>query len=71
MMTLREKLSRFSWGLFVPMTMVLIISIVILYSAGHGSWRPFALNQLLKMILAFGAFFFAAFVNIKTWLTSA
>ena len=71
MMTFPEKLGRFSWGLFVPMCMVLTISIVVLYSAGGGNWRPFALSQLMKIILAFGVFFFAAFTNIKTWIKSA
>ena len=71
MMGLSEKLGRFSWGLFVPMCMVLAISIVVLYSAGGGNWRPFALSQLMKIILGFGVFFFAAFTNIKTWVKSA
>ena len=71
MMTFTEKLSRFSWNLFVPMCMVLTISIVVLYSAGGGNWRPYALSQLMKIFLAFGVFFFAAFINIKTWIKSA
>lgn len=71
MMTLPEKLGRFSWGLFVPMCMVLAISIVVLYSAGGGNWRPFALSQLIKIILGFAVFFVAAFTNIKTWIKSA
>ena len=71
MMTFPEKLSRFSWGLFVPMCMVLTISIVVLYSAGGGNWRPFALSQLMKIILGFTVFFVAAFTNIKTWVKSA
>lgn len=71
MMTIPEKLSRFSWGLFVPMCMVLAISIVVLYSAGGGNWKPFALSQLMKIVLGFGVFFYAAFTNIKTWVKSA
>ncbi len=71
MMNFSEKLSRFSWGMFVPMCMVLAISILILYSAGGGNWRPFALSQLMKIMLGFGVFFFAAFTNIKTWIKSA
>ena len=71
MMTFHEKLSRFSWGLFVPMCMVLAISIVVLYSAGGGNWKPFALSQLMKIVLGFGVFFYAAFTNIKTWVKSA
>ncbi len=71
MMSFSEKLSRFSWGLFIPMCIVLAISIVVLYSAGHGAWRPFALSQLAKITLGFAVFFFAAFTNIKTWIKSA
>lgn len=71
MMSFSEKLSRFSWGLFVPMCIVLAISIVVLYSAAGGAWRPFALSQLLKIIFGFAVFFFVAFTNIKTWIKSA
>ena len=71
MMGFSEKLARFSWGLFVPMCIVLAISIVVLYSAGGGAWRPFALSQLSKIILGFIVFFIAAFSNIKTWIRSA
>ena len=71
MMGVSEKLSRFSWAMFVPMCIVLALSIVVLYSAGGGAWRPFAFSQLVKIILGFGVFFFAAFTNIKTWIKSA
>ncbi len=71
MMNFSEKLGRFSWAMFVPMCIVLTISIVVLYSAGAGNWHPFALSQLMKIILGFGVFFFAAFTNIKTWIKSA
>ncbi len=71
MMRFSEKLGRFSWGMFVPMCMVLAISIVVLYSAGGGNWRPFALSQLMKIVLGFIVFFTAAFMNIKTWIKSA
>ncbi len=71
MMRFSEKLARFSWGLFVPMCLVLTISIVVLYSAGGGNWRPYALSQLMKIILGFVVFFVAAFSNIKTWIKSA
>lgn len=71
MMTFSEKMKRFSWTLFIPMCLVLIISEVVLYSAGGGSWHPFALSQLLKIIFCMGIFTFAAFSNIKFWIKSA
>ena len=71
MMSFSEKLSRFSWAMFIPMCLVLVFSELILYSAGGGAWRPFALSQLMKIILGFGLFFFATFTNIKLWIKSA
>lgn len=71
MMPLSEKFSRFSWAMFIPMCIVLAISILVLFSAGGGAWQPFALSQLIKIMLGFVVFFFAAFTNIKTWVKSA
>ena len=71
MMSFSEKLNRFSWSMFVPMCLILIISEVILYSAGGGAWNPFALPQLIKIILGFGVFAIASFSNIKFWIKSA
>ncbi len=71
MMSFSEKLSRFSWGLFIPMCLALTLSIIVLFSAGGGSWRPFALSQLMKILFGFIVFFIVSFSNIKTWLKSA
>lgn len=71
MMSFSEKLSRFSMPMFIPMCLVLTISIIVLFSAGGGSWKPFALSQLLKILFGMVIFFVAAFTNIKTWIKSA
>ena len=71
MMSFSEKLGRFSWTIFIPMCLVLIISIVMLYSADGGSWHPFALSQLIKIFAGFAVFAVAAFTNIKLWIKSA
>lgn len=71
MMSFSERLSRFSWGLFAPMCLVLIASEVMLYSADGGAWQPFALSQLFKIIIGLGVFSIAAFTNIKLWIKSA
>ena len=71
MMTIPEKIGRFSWVLFGLMCAVLAISILVLYSAGGGAWRPFALSQLVKIGIGFSVFFIAAFSNIKLWIKSA
>ncbi len=71
MMSFSEKLSRFSLPLFIPMCVVLLFSVVVLFSAGGGSWTPFALSQLLKILFGMAIFFYVSFSNIKTWIKSA
>ena len=61
----------FSWTMFIPVALVLIISEVMLYSAGGGAWQPFAVPQLMKIILGLAVFFVASFTNIKLWIKSA
>ena len=71
MMSFTEKLSRFSWFLFIPMCVVLIMSILILFSADGGSWHPYAISQLMKILLGLVIFFITSFTNIKFWLKSS
>ena len=71
MMSFSEKLSRFSLVLFIPMCIVLLFSVIVLFSAGGGSWTPFALSQLLKIFVGMVIFFLVSFSNIKTWIKSA
>ena len=71
MMLFSEKLSRFSWVLFIPMCIVLLLSVVVLFSAGGGSWTPFAMSQLMKIIFGMFIFFIVSFSNIKIWIKSA
>ena len=71
MMNFSEKLARFSWILFVPMFTVLILSIIELFSAGNGSFYPFAMSQLLKIFFGMIIFFIVSFSNIKIWIKSA
>ncbi|MDR0804073.1 MAG: rod shape-determining protein RodA [Rickettsiales bacterium] len=70
-----EKLAKFHWPLLAAMSLVLILSVLTLFSAGHngdsfGGWRPYALDQLIKILVGLGVFFIAAFSNIRTWLKS-
>jgi len=71
MMTFSEKLARFSWFLFIPMVVVLIFSLIVLFSAGGGSWFPYAISQLMKIIFGMVVFFLVSFSNIKIWVKSA
>jgi len=71
MMTFGEKMSRFSLALFIPVCIVLSFSLIVLFSAGGGSWNPFAFSQFLKIVFGMVIFFIVSFSNIKTWIKSA
>jgi rod shape determining protein RodA len=81
-MTFLEKLAKFQWGLFALVVMVLVLSVIVLYSAGtqscsgseicqFGSWRPYAVSQIGKIIISLIVMFIAAFMNIKFWLKTS
>ncbi|MDR1361465.1 MAG: rod shape-determining protein RodA [Rickettsiales bacterium] len=70
-MPMSEKLTRFSWVLFGAIILVCALSVIMLYSAGGGAWRPYALSQLGKIVIGLSVFFIAAFANIKFWVKSA
>jgi rod shape determining protein RodA len=83
-MTFVERMRLFGWPLFIIMCIILVLSVVTLYSAGtvncaaapdacgsFGSWRPYALSQLSKIAVGMIVFFIAAFSDIKTWLKSS
>lgn len=70
-MTISEKLSRFSWPLFIFMSIILALSIIVLFSAGGGNIRPYALSQGVKIVIAMIGMFIVAFANIKFWLKSS
>ena len=64
---------RFGWPLFGLMILVLILSIITLFSAGRtdgefGGWWPFAVPQLMRIGVALVVFFIAAFTDLKFWL---
>ena len=63
-----ERFSRLSWPLFILMAGLLVFSLTMLYSAGGGAWRPYAMSQFLKILFGFGIFFFVALSNIKIWI---
>ena len=47
------------------------IGIVMLYSAANGSWRPWALNQLMRFAVGVGVMLFFALIDIRLLLRYA
>jgi len=83
-LTLLDKVRLMNWPLLVGVMLLCAISVIMLYSVGYincsplepcsvkyGSWDPFAIKQLIRIILGFGVMFFVAMINIKYWLKYA
>ena len=47
------------------------IGIVVLYSAANGSWRPWAINQLIRFVLGFGVMMVFAMTDIRFFMKIA
>ena len=48
--------------------LIMVYSMIMLYSAGGGSWQKYAVPQMLKMAFGLIVFFVVALTNIKTWI---
>jgi rod shape determining protein RodA len=70
-MGLGERFSRMSATLVVLMMGLMFFSVMMLYSAGGGHWRPYAASQLGKISFGLAVFLAVSISNIKFWIKSA
>ncbi len=64
-MTFKEKLSSISFSYVLMVVLLAIIGISMLYSAGDGHWRPWAMKQLLRFAGGFVVMFIFSMINIR------
>ena len=67
-MSLGERFSRMSPLLTAVVAAILIYSLIMLYSAGGGSWQKYAVPQMLKIAFGFAVFLAVSLSNIKMWI---
>lgn len=70
-LTLTEKLKRINYKFLFLVCAVVFIGIGILYSAGNGSWHPWAYKQFLRFLLSLGGLFFVALIPFRLWMKYA
>lgn len=63
-----EKFWGISFSYVLLICILASVGIVMLYSAANGNWHPWALAQLIRFGLGFGAMLVMAFVDIRIFL---
>ena len=63
-----EKFWGISFSYVLLICILASVGIVMLYSAANGNWHPWALPQLIRFGLGFGAMLVMAFVDIRIFL---
>lgn len=63
--SISEKLLRMSFLYLFFIISVGVVGVAILYSAGGGSWQPWALPQLVRFLVGFVALFVLAMIDIR------
>ena len=70
-MTIGQKLAEMNWGLVALLTLISSIGFVMLYSAGNGSFHPWALRQMLRFAMGISILIALALIDIRFWLRYA
>lgn len=70
-LSFKEKIKRFNFRYLFLICAVVFIGIGTLYSAGNGSWTPWADKQFARFLLSLSVLFFVAFINLRTWMKYA
>ena len=70
-MTLGRKLARLDWPLVVLLCAIAAVGVGMLYSAGNGSWEPWAVRQTARFGVALALMLVIALVDIRFWMRHA
>ncbi|HYL33020.1 MAG TPA: rod shape-determining protein RodA [Stellaceae bacterium] len=69
--TLSVKLLNVNWPLVALVTTIACVGFAMLYSAGNGSWQPWAERQVVRFLVAALVMLAVAMVDIRVWLRAA
>jgi rod shape determining protein RodA len=70
-MSLVGKLQQIRWGMVVILMAIVAIGIATLYSAGNGSFDPWANRQLIRFVAGLALMIGVACVDLRVWLRYA
>ncbi len=63
----RQKVRQINWGLVLVLTMTAAIGVAMLYSAGEGSWTPWAVRQAVRYAVGICILLTIALIDIRFW----
>ena len=69
--SLGKKWTTFPWVLFFLITVVVCLGILMLYSAGGGSWSPWAMKQGIRFGVGAVLMVLIALTDIRVWISQA
>jgi len=69
--TMSVKLLNVNWPLVALITIIAAVGFGMLYSAGNGSWQPWASRQVVRFAVAALVMLAVAVVDIRLWLRVA
>ena len=69
--TVTVKLLNVNWPLVALITTIAAVGFAMLYSAGNGSWHPWASRQMVRYVVALLVMLAVAVVDIRMWMRVA
>jgi len=66
-LNVRQKVRQINWGLILVLTMTAAIGVAMLYSAGEGSWTPWAVRQAVRYAVGICILLTIALIDIRFW----
>jgi len=69
--TLGEKFANISFSYVMLVVILAFIGVITLYSAANGSWKPWAINQLIRFFMGFGLMIVLALMDIRLFMRYA
>ena len=70
-LSLGRKLALLNWPLVCLLCILAAIGVTMLYSAGGGSWDPWAIAQVMRFGIALALMLAVALVDLRFWLRHA
>lgn len=62
-----SRLQQFNWGLVFLVSIIALIGVANLYSAGGGSFSPWATNHIVRFLIGLVALLIVALIDIRWW----
>lgn len=67
-LSLQERWRSLNWTVIAIISLLSLIGVLMLYSAGGASWQPWAGKHLIRFIMGFCMMLVVALIDIRRWL---